>query len=133
RIRAEENGRTGSIRMGRREQRGQPASLGEPEERGAFGTNGIEHRQHVVYLLFQRWELCRSVGEPGSPHVKDDQSRERGEPIEESSKRRLFPLVLDVAERTREKDQVDRPATDRLVGDVDIAATGVSGLCRRVQ
>jgi hypothetical protein len=39
----------------------QPASLGEAEERRAFGTNGIEYRQHVVYLLFESRKLCRSV------------------------------------------------------------------------
>jgi hypothetical protein len=52
-------------------------------------------------------------------------SRERGAPPEESSKRGFLPLVLDVAERTREEDEIDGPATDSLVGDVDFAASCV--------
>jgi hypothetical protein len=72
RVGAEENERGGPIRVGSCEQGSQPASLGEAEERRALRIDGVEHREHVVYLLFQRRKLCRSVGEPRSPHVQDD-------------------------------------------------------------
>ena len=61
RVGAEENECGGPIRVGGCEQGSQPASLGEAEERRAFGTNRVEYRQHVVYLLFESRKLCRSV------------------------------------------------------------------------
>jgi hypothetical protein len=61
RVGAEKNERGGAIRVGGCEQGSQPASLGEAEERRAFGTDGIEYREHVVYLLLESWKLCRSV------------------------------------------------------------------------
>src|SRR6185437_4423241 len=68
------------------------------------------------------------VGETGPTLVEDDQPAERGEPPKEGGLQRVFPGQLDVCDPAGDEDEVDCSVPDHLVGEVDVAALGVSGL-----
>src|SRR5262249_32009473 len=64
-------------------------------------------------------------GETRAALVKENQTRERGQPAKESGDHRLFPTVFDVAHPARHIDQIDRTVADHLIRNVYVATLGV--------
>ena len=105
-----------ALGMGGREEDAHRATLGDPEEGRPLRAGGVHDRPDVVDPQLQGRRLGDGIGQPGAALVEDDQSRERGEPLEEASLRGRLPLELEVGGEAEDEDEVDRPIADDLVG-----------------
>jgi hypothetical protein len=121
---------SGPLGVGRSEERAQRSAFRDSQQRGSLRSDGIHHSPNVVHPLLQDRDLGRGhpVGQPGSALVEDDQPGERSQPTPEGGLRGVVPGQLDVGDPAGNEDEVDRPLADDLVGDVDLAALGISGL-----
>lgn len=115
------------FRVGGREERAHRATLRDAEQGCAPGARRLHHRPNVVHPLFENRQSIRGnpVGKAHTALVKQDQARERGEATEEAALIRVLPGQLNVSDPARDEDQIDRPLTEHLVGDMNVAAFGV--------
>jgi hypothetical protein len=118
--------------MHRREQRGQRASLGHPEQRCPPRAGRVEYRDDVGHPLLER--RCQvpvpPIRQPAPPPVEQDQPGELREPAQHRRQRRLLPLQLQMGHEPEGPHQV-RAVTHGGVGDVNVASLGVPGLWLR--
>src|SRR5215210_40764 len=119
--------------MGRGEQHAHVPAFGMAEQGGVLGADRVHDGANVVHPLLERRQLIVGdvVGEAGAALVEQDQARERREPPEEARQLRLLPHELDVRDPAGNVDEIERPLAHDLVGDVDVAASGVARLGRR--
>jgi hypothetical protein len=113
--------------MARGEERRQRAAFRDPEQRGLVDPDGIHHRAHVVHALVHRRQLRNPIGKPGTALVEQDHPAALAEPLQPAREPRLGPVVVDMRDEARRHHQVDRTFAEHLVGDVDLAALGVTG------
>ena len=88
---------------------------------------GFRHCADVVHALFERRIADVPVGRARTALVEHDDTRERGEPFHPVAEPDLAPVEVDVRNETRHDHEIDRAIAEDLVGDVDVAAEGVSG------
>ena len=105
------------------------AAFGDAAEGGAPGADGVHHRPDVVHALLERGQAIEwyAIGQSRAAFVEEDEARERREAAQESGERRLGPEILEMRDPAHDEDQVQRSITENLVGDVDVATTGVVG------
>ncbi len=115
------------LRIRGSEERAHRAALRDAEQGCAPGARRLHHRPNVVHPLFQNRQLIRGnpVGKAHPALVKQDQARERGEASEEAGLKGVLPGQLNVRDPARDEDQIDRPLTEHLVCDMNVAAFGV--------
>jgi hypothetical protein len=113
--------------VGRGEERGQGAALRDAEQRGPLDPDRVHDRPQVVHALVKARELADPVREAGAALVEHHDPREAREAKEPAGEVRLVPLVLEVRHEAGGIDQVDRTVAEDLIGDVNVAALGVSG------
>jgi hypothetical protein len=65
---------------------------------------------------------------PGAPLVKDDEARERRQPLPHPAEGKQLPRELDMRDECGNEHDIDGPIADYLEGDAAIAGLGVSGL-----
>jgi hypothetical protein len=126
RRRVQENECGCSFRIGSCEQRGERAPVAEATNNCTIRARGVHDRSDVVHAYLERGP-GNTVRHPGSALVEKEQAANRCEPGEEPRLGRVLPNELYVMGQTRDEDQVERPFADHLVGDVDVAASGVVG------
>ena len=117
-----------TFRVGSGEQRGHGTTLRSPVDGGAFTASSIHDGSDVVHPLLERGNANVTVGHPGAPFVKEDQSAERCQALHELCVAGIGQLELEVAVDPGHPDQVDGTVADDLVGDAHLAASGVPGL-----
>ena len=117
---------TRGIRRGEQERHW--SSLGDAEERGSLGAHGIHHGPHVIHPLLERRDAANAIGEPRAALVEPDEPRERAQALEEAGRPRMLPLIFQVRHEAGDDDEVERPASRHLVGDVQTAALRVLSL-----
>ena len=93
---------------------------------GRFDPGRVEDRDDVGYLGLEVGHPIgrHGIGEAGPAAIEVDEPRE---PAEATQKARVFgdfPDELDVVDPVVDKEQVDRPVADDLVGEMDVPVPG---------
>ena len=118
--------RPGALGIGGGKQHAHRPTLGDAEQRGAFGAHCIHDRADIVHALFEMSDADMPVGEAGAAFVEQDQPGKRSQAGKELSRAGRPPSQLDVGNEARNEDQVKRAVADHLVGNVHIAAFRVA-------
>ena len=118
------------IRIGGGEEAAHRSALGVPEQRSSVRSDRVHHRADIVHAGFEIGETPGPIRQAGAALVEADQPRERREPLQEMRRARLFPVILEVRHPARHEDKIERPITDHLVGDIDVATLRVVGFRR---
>jgi hypothetical protein len=122
--------RPSTLGIGCGEQQAHRSALGYAEQRCALRTGRVHHRAHVVHALFESRNSREPIRQAGAALVEQDQAREAGEAGKEFRVCRVLPGNVEVRDKARHINYVERPVADDLVGDVDVAAFGVTGFRR---
>jgi hypothetical protein len=122
--------RVRALRVGGREHQAHRAAFGDAAEDGSLAARRVHHRADVVHTRLEVRDPRDAVGEARAALVEQDQPRERREPEVEARDRGLVPRQLDIGERPRRPDEVERAIPDRLERDRDVAALRVPCLGR---
>ena len=96
-----------------------------PDHEHPLGARGIGHRRHVRDAFIDRRDRARPVGEPDAALVHHDQAGTRGKAMQERGEDRVAPLHVEMRQQALEKEHVDGPVPDHLVGDRASLAVGV--------
>jgi hypothetical protein len=96
------------LRVAGREENAHVSTFGVTKQEGVLRPNCVHHSPEVVHADLQGGEMFQGdgIGEPGAALVKDHQSGERCEPVEESGESRVLPHQLDVGNESRNIDQI---------------------------
>ena len=113
-----------------REHRRQAAPLERRKQHRLLGADRVDHRLEIVDLLLQGRRPGDPVGHATPAALEQDQPRERREPLEQEREGRQLPEQLDVRHIGRNEDDVERPFTGHLEGDLQITAVRVTSLRR---
>ena len=123
-----EDKRRRPFRIRRCEQRSHRRALRIAEHGRPFGTHGIHDRANIVHPRLQIRHPTHPIGKSGSALVEDDQAAEGRQPPIETLQRRLFPPELDIRNKPRRKDEIERPIPKHLIGNRHIAASRITRL-----
>ena len=107
------------------EERRHPASLLSRDERRPLASDRVQDCAKIVDPRLDVGKEARAVREPGTPLVEDDQPREGGDPIVEAAPVGRMPCPDEVRHPVRDEHDVEGSSTHHLVGDGDVAASGV--------
>ena len=114
--------------IGRENEPGQRSETGG-QNRRPLASNRIHDREGVLRPVLRPDHVFR--GDPRREAypalVEPDHPAERGQPSMKAVHRRLDVHAVDRDQRPRQHQQVDRAIAEDLVGDVDLAATGIPG------
>ena len=110
------------LRICGREQCRHCRALRVTKDGGPFRPDGIHDRANVVHPRLEIRNTTDPIGNPGSALVENDQAAERRESLVEALERRLLPAKLEIRDRARREDQIERPISHNLIGDRNVAA-----------
>ena len=111
-----------------REQHGQRTALSNRDQDWLLRTDSVDHRKDIIDLLLQWRRASNPTGHPGPAPIELDQPRERRQLLKKTRRRRQLPPDLDVREELRHDQDIERPLTGHLVGDLHTAATCIPSL-----
>ena len=110
------------LRIGRREQDAHRPALRQAVKGGSPRSDGVHHGSDVVHAGLEARGAADRIGHAGAALVEPDQPRERPQVGQEVRKARKRPLQLHMGDKTGDEDEIERPVTDQLIGDVYVAA-----------
>ena len=94
-------------------------------ENGGFRAGRVHHCAHVVHRRFERLHLADAIRQAGPALVEHEHAAARGKTLDVTHEQRLLPGRQEVSGNPTDEDDVGRALADDLVGDRDVAATGV--------
>ena len=109
-----------------REQKRDPRALLRCPEHGSLGVDRVHHRAEVVHPRLQRRHLANRIGKAAAPLVEEEHATRLGHAFDVLHEERHVPPGQKVGERSADEHDVDRPLPDHLVGDCDLATSGVA-------
>jgi hypothetical protein len=116
----------GSLRVrGREEKRHRPA-LGDAEEGGSLGSDGVHPGADVVHPRLEVGNAARAVGEAGPALVEQDHAREGGEPSQRLGCGAVPGGLEHRQDPATDEHDVEGPVADGRVGDADVAVLHVA-------
>ena len=117
------------VRRGK--QRAHRAALGEAHHGRTRRTDRIHDGAHIIHALLERWRPSHAIGKPLAPLVEGHDPGEAREPAQEGRVSGQFMHELDMRNDAGDKDDVDGPVANHLIGDVDVAAQRIACLGQR--
>ena len=91
-----EHERRRSLGIGCSEEQGHRAPLGDAQQCGPLGSDGVHDCAHVVHALFERGDRCRTIGQTSASLVELDHARKRLQSLGEPRESRLLHEMFDV-------------------------------------
>ena len=71
-----------------------------------------------------------AIAEPGAALVEHDKARERPQPRHQMAEAGVFPMSVEIGNKSGDEDQIERPVADDLIGNANIATFGVARFWR---
>ena len=101
-----------------------------PPEWRPTPNRGIQHGDHVLGPVLPGGNNIplESVGGPSAATIKENQTAERGQPLERLGTSWVLPEHVDMTSEAVAVQQVNRAVTNDLIGDISIAHGDVAGL-----
>jgi hypothetical protein len=129
-VRVHEHEGAHPARVGRGHQDREGPDIVRGHERGALRSDRVEHGDRIVHPLLEgRRRRGRNwVREPDAAPVEAHQPAERRQPLGGTGQERLLVPRVSGDEIGVHQHEVEWSVAEHLVGDVDVAALGVSGL-----
>jgi hypothetical protein len=118
--------RGGSLRVRGREEKRHRAALGDAEQGGSLGSDGVHHGAEVVHPRLEVGNAARAVGEACPSLVEQDQAREGGEPSQRLGCGAVPGGLEDRQDPAGDEHDVEGPVADGRVGDADVAVLHVA-------
>ena len=115
-------------RPGGGEQRERAGAVEAAHQDGLIGTSGLDHRQRIVRVGFQRQVVPDRIRQPSVPAIETDHPCEAAQPLEVSSGLGDVPNRLDVRGDAGVDQEVTIARTMHLIGDRELATTRIVGL-----
>jgi hypothetical protein len=122
---AGEDQRPRSLRSCCREEDGDRAALATPEKDRSFEADGVHDGLDLGRPIIQRANVRDRIRQPDAGLVKQKDTTERGDPLEDGHEFGHGPIQLDVAGERPGDDELDGPVAEYLIRDAEIAALGV--------
>jgi hypothetical protein len=117
-----EDQRPRSLRSCCRKDDGRRATLAQSEHRGLSKADGVHDCLDLGGTIIHRTNTRHWVRQPDPGLVVQDDATERAELVKECLELWQGPKQLDVADERPSKDELDRPVTEYLIGEAEIAA-----------
>ena len=129
-VAAHEHQSVRAIRVCRRENHGHAAALRVAEQRRRLGSRSVHDGANVVHTRLDGRKVMERhlIRQPGPALVEQDQPRERRDVSQHPSERRVLPRHLEVGDPAGHVHDVDRPLTQHLIGNADIAGVRIERL-----
>ncbi len=106
-----------------REEGGQEATLRRAHHDCPLRTDRVEDSAHVVHAVLHG-ACLDPVREAHAALVEEDEPREQRQPLAELAIGPIVPVDVEVGDVPLDEDQIRRPGSHDLIGDVDVAIPG---------
>src|SRR3981189_2419683 len=115
-----------TLRIGCRKESAHRRTFGNPHQHGAFRSNRLHDRAHVIHPPFEQRHAGHAIREALSALIKRYDTRERCQAAQKI--RPAWNLVheLDVGNNSEDHNQIYRTVAHRLIGDADVSAAGIT-------
>lgn len=116
-----------ALGMVRGEQGGQGAAFGYTHDKRRLEADRVHHRADVIHAFVHAGKGIDLVGHAGAALVEHGHACAAADLAQIAVQSRLVPVVVDMRHESGHEDYVRRAVAKQMVGDVDVAALGITG------